>query len=80
MYPSYTSKRPGGEPSEEALGILLISQHDPHSTTPLSLTITLCVGLRLLGTLLKTGGMSKDQQDLTIAVIYLKTKYKLQDK
>ena len=80
MYLSYTLKQQGGGPSEEAQGILSTSQQDPCNTTPLSLTTISCVGLRSLGTLLKTGGTLNDQQDRTIGVTYSRTKYKWQDK
>ncbi|SRR6266702_351693 len=75
-YPSYISKQQGGEPSEEAQGILSISQQDRHSITPLSLTTILCAGPRLLGTPLKIGGTSKDPQDQTTGLTYSKTKYR----
>ncbi len=80
MYLSYTSKKQGGEPLEEAWDILSTSPQDHCSTTQLSSTTTSCVGLRLLETPLKTGGTLKDQLDLIIAAIYLRTKCKLQDK
>ncbi len=80
MYPLYTSKRQGGEPLEEAQGILSISQQDHRNITLLSLTTTLCVGLRSLGMPLRTGGMWTDQQDQTTGVTYSKTKYRQQDK
>ncbi len=80
MYPSYTSKKQGGELSEEALGISSISQPDHRNITLLSLTITLCVGPRSLGMHLKIGGTLKGQQDPIISVIYSKMKYELQGK
>ena len=80
MYPSYTLKKRGGEPSEETQGILSISQPDHHNTTPLSSTTILCVGQRSLGTPLRIGGTLIDQQDQTTAVTSLKTKYKQQDR
>ena len=80
MYPSYISKKQGGEPSKEAQGISLITQQDNHSITPLSLTTTSCVGPRSLGTPLRIGGTSKDQQDQTTGATYSKMKYEQQDK
>src|SRR6266702_280505 len=79
-YPSYTLKKQGGEPSEEAPGTLSTSQLDQRNTTQLSSTTTSCVGQRLLGTHLSIGGTSNDQQDQTTVVTSLKTKYKQQDR
>src|SRR6266702_3956968 len=79
-YPSYISRKHSGEPSEEAQGILSISQQDHHSITLLSSTITLCVGPRLLGMPLITGGTLKGQQDQIIGATYSKMKYKQEDK
>src|SRR6266702_5870047 len=75
-YPSYTSKKQGGELSEEVQGTSSTSQPDHHNTTQLSSTTTSCVGQRLLGTHLKIGGTFNDQQDQIIAATSLKTKYR----
>ena len=80
MYLSYTSKRHGGGQFEEARDTLSTSPQGQHNTTQLSSTTISCVEQRLLGTHLKQGGMLYDQQDQTIIVIYLKTKYKPQDR
>src|SRR6266702_3648161 len=80
MYPSYTSKKQGGEPSEEAQDTSSTSQPDHHNTTQLSSTTTSCVGQRLLGTHLKIGGTLNDQRDQIIVATSLKTKYRQQDR
>src|SRR6266571_1644847 len=80
MYLLYISKQHSGEPSEGTPDTLSTSPQDLHSITQLSSTITSCVRQKLLGTHLKTGGTSKDQQNQTIGVISSKTKYEQQDK
>ena len=80
MYLSYTLKKQGGGLLEEAQGTSSISQPDHHNTTQLSSTTTSCVGQKLLGTPLKTGGTSKGQQGQIIAATSSKTKYGQQDK
>src|SRR6266702_93725 len=79
-YPLYISNKQGGEPSEEVQGISSISQPDHRNTTQLSSTTTSCVGQRLLGTPLKTGGTLKGQWDQITIVTSLKTKYRQQDR
>src|SRR6266702_863889 len=49
-YLSYISKKQGGEPFEEAQGILSISQPDHRNITLSNSTTTSCVGRRSLGT------------------------------
>ena len=80
MYLLFTSRKLGGGPSKEAPGTLSISQLDHHNITPLSSTITLCVGRKSLGTAHRIGGTSIDLQDRTISVTSLKMKYEPQDR
>src|SRR6266702_439849 len=79
-YLLYISRQHSGEPFEGAPGTLSTSPQGLHSITQLSSTTTSCVGQRLLGTHLKTGGTSKDQQDQIIGAISSKMKYEWQDK
>ena len=74
MYQSYTSKKQGGEPSEEALGISSTYPRDPVNTTQLSSIISTCVGVKSLGTHPRTCGTLLGQQDQTTGVTYSKTK------
>src|SRR6266702_5830686 len=79
-YLLYISKQHGGEPFEEVPDTLSTSPQDLRNITQLSSTTTSCAGQRLLGTHLKTGGTSKDQQDQIIGATSLRTKYGQQDK